>query len=90
MEQEKALPVDEWRDRKERLSLPQTYVAGDEFEYLWSRREKKEFIKLWIEGCNMNELCYILDRPWQDIMILIMDLEKKGKVDGRLILRGGE
>ena len=66
-----------WAD--ERLSLKEgTYVAGIQFNYLWTSWQKAEFRRLWKEGRGLMFIASFFDRRWEEVVVLAADLVDRG------------
>jgi hypothetical protein len=61
----------------------ETYIAGEGFDFQWSKNEVTEFIKLWNSGASLMRLSQTFIRTQNDIAVLILDLRSKGKIEPR-------
>jgi hypothetical protein len=61
----------------------ETYIAGEGFDFQWSKNEVTEFIKLWNSGASLMRLSQTFRRTQNDIAVLILDLRSKGRIEPR-------
>jgi hypothetical protein len=61
----------------------ETYIAGEGFDFKWSKNEVSEFIKLWNHGASLMRLSQTFRWTQTDIAVLILDLRSKGKIEPR-------
>ncbi len=74
---EQHLPNRTWAEQK--VSLKEgAYVAGIQFDYLWTPEEKREFKKLWKEGRGVMDIAEHFNRFWVDVFILAADFVDRG------------
>jgi hypothetical protein len=71
--------IKQWMPRKR----GETYIAGEQFDYQWSKDEVIEFIQMWNYGASVMWLQHHFKRTQNDIAVLILDLRSKGKIEPR-------
>lgn len=59
------------------------YIALEDCNLDWDYEEVKRFESLWKQGYSIFELKEILKRPQVEIVVLIMDRHRKGKIRER-------
>lgn len=78
---ENALRKLEWQYLKNRAG--QSYIAGEDFDYIWTEEEVFDFDCLWAEGKRLDELSRYFNRPPEEILILALDRGTKGRIGPR-------
>jgi hypothetical protein len=66
--------------KNERLS---TYVALEELNFVWSKKEVKDFEYLWKKGHSIEDISNYFDRDIDEVALLVMDRARKNKVKPR-------
>lgn len=61
----------------------ESYIAGEDFDFLWSKEEVFDFDCLWAEGKRLDELARYFGRPQEEILILALDRGTKGRIGPR-------
>lgn len=79
--EENALRKLEWQYLKNKAG--QTYLACEDFNFLWTKEEIFDFDCLWAEGKRLDELSRYFGRPQEEILILALDRGTKGRIGPR-------
>lgn len=82
--------MDKWARRSKldraKMRPAELYIACFDIDFSWLPEEITEFIRLWKYGIALDEIADKLDRPIDDVVMLLYDLSTRGKVKQR---RGG-
>ena len=62
------------------------YLAGENFDYVWSEDDIKTIRRVWNRGASIQEIAIMTDRKKEEIMILLMDLSHQGRLARRIYL----
>jgi hypothetical protein len=68
---------------KAKMRPPELYIACEDIDFSWLPEEIAEFIRLWTFGYSLEAIATNLDRPLDDVTILLYDQASKGKVQAR-------
>ncbi len=69
--------------RHMRIKVGHSYIACDNFNFLWSREEVKAFRELWREGYSIQEMARYFKRQEEEIALLVLDQASKGNIEKR-------
>lgn len=79
---EQHLPNRTWAEQK--VSLKEgAYVAGIQFNYIWTSWEKAEFKRLWKANKGLMFIANFFDRRWEEVLVLAADLVDRGELKAR-------
>lgn len=82
MKNEQHLPNRTWAEQK--ISLKEgAYVAGIQFNYIWTSWEKAEFKRLWKANKGLMFIANFFDRRWEEVLVLAADLVDRGELKAR-------
>ncbi|TES48056.1 hypothetical protein [Shouchella lehensis] len=71
-----------WAEQK--ISLKEgAYVAGIQFNYIWTSWEKAEFKRLWKENRGLMFIAKRFNRRWEEVLVLAADLVDRGELKAR-------
>jgi len=56
------------------------YIACEEIDFIWTKKEVLEIEKLWREGYDIRVIAEIVKRDCDEVSLLIFDRAKKGKI----------
>jgi len=60
-----------------------TVIACEEMDFLWERKEVREFRKLWKRGFSLYYMAQHFERDIDEVFMLVLDQSKKGMIDPR-------
>ena len=66
--------------KKERVD---TYIALEELDFVWCRREIEQFRAMWRAGYDIWKIAKLLGRSHHDVVMLAYDQHMKGKIKAR-------
>lgn len=61
----------------------QLYIACEDLDFVWSLSELRKFREMWNEGYSIVDIADELDRPQEEVAILILDQSNKGNIQPR-------
>ena len=59
------------------------YIALEDLNFDWALKDIQKFDHLWNEGKSLQEIARILKRPQDEIVVIILDRARKGKIQKR-------
>lgn len=71
-----------WSKDREKLKTS-AYVAGLQFNFLWTPEEKALFRQLWREERGLMYICNKLNREWIEVTVLTADMDNRGTLPDR-------
>lgn len=60
-----------------------TYIALEEVDFIWCRREIEQFRSMWRAGYDIWKIAKLLGRSHHDVVMLAYDQHLKGKIKTR-------
>ena len=66
--------------KKERVD---TYIALEELDFVWCRREIEQFGAMWRAGYDIWKIAKLLGRSHHDVVMLAYDQHMKGRIPTR-------
>ncbi|MBU8598473.1 hypothetical protein KM908_20385 [Alkalihalobacillus clausii] len=75
-------PSNAWQQEKA-LIKARAYVAGVQYNFIWTPQDKAKFRRLWRENRGLMYICNELDRHWVEVMVLAADLLDRGQIKDR-------
>lgn len=61
----------------------QSYTCCEMINFMWTKSEVREFVRLWQDGVSLETLCETLRRSENDVAMLVMDQRIKGRIKPR-------
>lgn len=59
------------------------YIACEDLDFVWNEHDLIHFKNEWDDGASIFELCEKLNRPQNEVALLILDLSAKGFIQQR-------
>ncbi|MFS0656956.1 hypothetical protein [Bacillus sp. 179-C3.3 HS] len=60
-----------------------TRIILEDFNFEWSIVGLKRFLDYWYEGRSLREMSELFCRPEEEVLLLMIDYSKRGKIKGR-------
>ncbi|HEX7065893.1 MAG TPA: FeoC-like transcriptional regulator [Bacillales bacterium] len=73
----------QWNDSNLSVVSKNSYIALEEMNFVWTKRQVKKFVWMWRSGESLNEIARHFKRDPDECGLLLMDLARKGKVKPR-------
>jgi imidazole glycerol phosphate synthase subunit HisF len=62
---------------------PKIYIACEEINFIWEKRDVKEFRDMWRKGYSIHQMSEYFQRGTDELMILAMDQSRYGYIKSR-------
>lgn len=59
------------------------YIALEDLDFIWSRKEVRQFDCMWEQGLGVHDIAKVLGRDPDEVFILAMDRVRKGAISKR-------
>lgn len=59
------------------------YIALEELDFIWDADEIPDIERMWRQGYSLWDIAHACDRDPVEVLLLIIDLERKGRISPR-------
>lgn len=59
------------------------YITCEDLNFDWKYKEIRKVMKLWLVNCKIEDIAEAVNRPYEEVFLLLMDLINKGELEPR-------